>query len=371
MQLELSAEQKLLTNSVHDCAAGFTAEMSFNDKWKRLADIGFFGLATGEYDNTGKPSAVNLIVALNTLAYSQPDNGFSFSVAAHTLACLVPVAIHANDQQKAEFMSAMTSGKAVAANAMTESESGSEVFKLRCKAAKNSNGYVLNGIKTFISNIGEASVVLAYCSTDESKGFFGGITAFLLKEGEFSRGAEFKKMGLNGCSLGEVVFDNVKLGEDRILGKPGGGGIIFNESMTWERICLTGIHLGSMKRVMEKTLDFVRNRSSMGQSIGKFQGVSHKIAEMEVLYRVARSFAFETAVNLDSGRNLIRDAAISKLFVSNAVKEFMLLALQVFGGYGYIAEYGIESEVRDAMASTIYSGTSEIQKNIIASDLGL
>jgi alkylation response protein AidB-like acyl-CoA dehydrogenase len=141
--------------------------------------------------------------------------------------------------------------------------------------------------------------------------------------------------------------------------------------MEWERVCLTGIHLGAMQRVLNKTLDFVKQRKSLGQSIGKFQGISHAIAEMKMNLEVAKNYAYYAAWSLDHKKNVSMEAAIAKLFVSNSVKSFMLQAMQIFGAYGYIADYGIEQEVRDALASTIYSGTSEIQKNIIASNLGI
>jgi len=215
---------------------------------------------------------------------------------------------------------------------MTETESGSDVYTMQCSASHQDGNYVLNGTKTFVSNCGDASLVLTYAKTDPDKGFFGGITAFVVEKGNYSIGAEFKKMGLESCSLGEIVFEEVSLPENAVVGKEGGGGMIFNRSMEWERICLTGIHLGAMERVLKKTVDFVKQRKSKGDSIGKFQAVSHRLAEMKVLLESSRNMAFKAAWTLDNKKSAGEEAAIAKLLVSTSVKDFMLKAMQVFGG---------------------------------------
>lgn len=371
MDFNLSEEQKLLHDTVFQTVNTISPTLDLTARWQKLANTGIIGTCVDpEFGGMGL-GALDQLLVLEALGKANSDNGLSFAVAAHTLSCVIPIQKYGTTAQKEKYLPQLINGKIIAANAMTESESGSDVFNMQCKANKKDGKYILNGTKTFISNSATSELVLTYAATHPDKGFFGGITAFLVEKGSYSIGTQFSKMGLESCSLGEIIFDNAFLSEENILGKEGSGALIFNHSMEWERICLTGIHLGAMHRVLEKTIDFVRQRKSLGQNIGKFQGVSHAVADMQVSLEVARNYAYKAAWLLDNQKNVSKEAAISKLFVSNSVKSFMLQALQIFGGYGYISDYGIEQEVRDALAATIYSGTSEIQKNIIASHLGI
>jgi len=371
MEFNLSSEQKLLQDTVFQTVNHISPSLPLAHRWKLLADCGIIGTCISpEYGGMGL-SALDMLLVLESLGKANSDNGLSFALAAHTLSCVIPINKYGTPSQKEKYLKPLLSGELIAANAMTESESGSDVFNMQCKATKKDGSYILNGTKTFISNSAVSELVLTYAATHPDKGFFGGITAFLVDKQNYSSGNQFRKMGLESCSLGEIIFENSVLSNQNILGHEGGGALIFNHSMEWERICLTGIHIGAMHRVMDKTIDFVKQRKSLGQNIGKFQGVSHAVADMQVSLEVARNYAYKAAWLLDNQKNVSKEAAIAKLFVSNTVKTFMLQALQIFGGYGYISDYGIEQEVRDALAATIYSGTSEIQKNIIASHLGI
>jgi alkylation response protein AidB-like acyl-CoA dehydrogenase len=368
---ELSKDQKLLQDAVYESARSIDNTLPFRNRWKYLANTGIIGTCVNRAFGGSDLGALEMLIALEALAKGNPDNGLSFALAAHTLACVIPIHQYGTEKQKQKYLPLLISGDLIAANAMTESESGSDVFNMQTKATKKGNNYLLNGTKTFVSNNEVSDLVLTYAVTNADKGFFGGISGFLVEKEKYSVGTQFQKMGLESCSLGEINFDNAELIQEDILGEVGGGGPVFNHSMEWERICLAGIHLGAMERVLAKTINFTKHRKSQGQSISKFQGVSHPIAEMQVLLEVSKSYAYKVARMLDRKQNVSKESAITKLFVSNSIKEFMLLAMQIFGGYGYISDYGIEQEVRDALASTLYSGTSEIQKNIIVSNLGL
>ncbi len=361
----------MMQNAVHASLSKMDQSLSGRERWKHIAKTGILGTCVEKkYGGLGL-GAIDMLLMLEALAKTNTDNGLSFAIAAHTLACVIPIHKFGTEAQKEKYLPQLINGELIIANAMTESESGSDVFTMQSKAVKTGEDYVLNGTKTFISNSSNSDLVLTYVSTNADKGFFGGITAFIVERKDYTSGTEFTKMGLENCPLGEITFNDTKLSSLNILGKEGGGSVIFNYSMEWERICMTGIHLGAMQRVFDKTLKFVHERKSSGKSIGKFQAVSHSIAEMQVLLEVSKTYAYKAACQLDSMKDTGKSAAIAKLFVSNSVKEFMLQAMQIYGGYGYIKEYGIEQEVRDALAATIYSGTSEIQKNIIASNLGI
>lgn len=371
MNFELTQEQKLLQENIFETAKRIDQNSPFKQRWKQLAQTGIQGICIDPEHGGSGLGALDLLLALEALGRGNKDNGLSFAIAAHTLACVIPIHKFGTSIQKKKFFPALINGELIASNAMTESESGSDVFSMQCKAERKGTGYAIQGTKTFVSNSTISDLVLTYAVTNNSKGFFGGITSFIVEKDNYSTGPSFKKMGLESCPLGEIHFDGTVLSEDNILGKEGGGAVIFNYSMEWERICLAGIHLGAMQRVLENTIHFVNNRKSQGQTIGKFQGISHSIAEMQVLLEVSKSYAYRVAGLLDQNKNVSKEAAIVKLFVSESLKKLMLQALQIFGGYGYLSEYGIEQEVRDALAATIYSGTSEVQKNIIASNLGI
>lgn len=371
MDFNLNEEQLLLQENIFESAKKTERSISNESRWKTVAATGISGLCIEEeFGGSGK-GALEMIIALEAFAKGNPDNGLSFSLAAHTLACVIPIAKFGSTSQKKKFLPSLINGDLIAANAMTESESGSDVFNMLCKAVKKNENYLLNGTKTFVSNSTVANLVLTYALTNTEKGFFGGITAFLVEKNKFKTGTVFAKMGLESCPLGEIIFEDSGLTSDNILGKEGGGAVIFNVSMEWERICMAGIHLGAMKRVLDKTLEFVKTRKSQGKALSGFQSISHSLAGMATTLEVARTYAYKSAWLLDNQKSVGKEAAITKLFVSNSVKDFMLQAMQIYGGYGYTRDHGIEQEVRDALAATIYSGTSEIQKNIIAANLGI
>jgi alkylation response protein AidB-like acyl-CoA dehydrogenase len=256
---------------------------------------------------------------------------------------------------------------------MTEPGSGSDAFALRTRAVSEGDGFVINGTKTFISNAPEADLVIVFAVTDANKGFHGGITAFLVERGTpgFSAGSKFEKMGLRTAPLGELVFDNVRVASDAVLAGVGAGSGIFTTAMDLERICLGASHIGTMERLLEQTLAYARTRTQFGQPIGKFQAIAHRIADMKVQLEAARLLAYRSAWRLDRMRSVAMDASMTKLLISESLVNAALAAVQIHGGYGFMTEYEVERALRDAIGSTIYSGTSEMQRNIISRWLGL
>jgi alkylation response protein AidB-like acyl-CoA dehydrogenase len=257
---------------------------------------------------------------------------------------------------------------------MTEPGSGSDAFSLSTKAAPDADGgWRISGSKTFISNAPVADVVIVFALTDAEKGYYGGVTAFLVERNTpgFQSGRKLEKMGLRSSLLGELALEDVHVTEDAVLGGVGAGSTIFTDAMDWERICLFASHVGQLERLFERCVDYARTRKQFGQTIGKFQGISHKIADMKVALEAARLLTYRAASRLENTRTVSLDAAIAKLFVSEALVRTASDAVQIHGGYGYMAEYEVERALRDAVGSTLYSGTSEMQRNIIARWLGL
>jgi alkylation response protein AidB-like acyl-CoA dehydrogenase len=260
----------------------------------------------------------------------------------------------------------------IAVNGMTEPDSGSDAFAMATRARPDGDGWVLNGAKTFSSNGPVADLALVYAVTDPEKGF-AGITAFVVeKEADgFRAGQKFEKMGLRSCPIGELVLEDVRVGPDAVLGGEGAGATIFAQSMDWERACLGATHVGTMQRLLEGAVAHARARRSGGQPIGKHQAVSHKIADMKVRLEASRLLVYQAAWRLERTRASAIDASIAKLHVSDALVASAHDAVQILGGYGFLVESGVERTLRDSVASTIYSGTNEMQKNIIARWLGL
>src|SRR5262249_54112501 len=182
---------------------------------------------------------------------------------------------------------------------------------------------------------------------------------------------KFEKMGLRTSPLGELVFDDVYVSESAVLGGLGSGSNFFTSTMDWGRICLFASHVGTMERLLETSLAYARTRTQFGQAIGKFQAVSHRIADMKVRLEAARMLTYRAAWRLGRVKSASLDAAMAKLFVSESLVKTALDTVQIHGGYGYMADYEVERVLRDAVARTIYSGTSEMQRNIIGRWLGL
>jgi hypothetical protein len=255
---------------------------------------------------------------------------------------------------------------------MSEPGSGSDAYGMRTTAVKKDGHYVLNGSKTFVSNGPVADVIVAFAVTDKSKGA-AGISAFLVEKSfkGFSVSRKIEKMGLRTSPMAELFFDNCEVPEANLLGREGAGSSLFTHSMTWERGCILSSALGAMQRVLETSIRYARERKQFGQSIGKFQQVAGKIVDMKLRLETARMMAYHGAYQRASGRTAVMEAALAKLHISDCWVKNCEDAIQIHGGYGYMTDYEIERELRDAMGSRIYSGTNEIQRNLVASLLGL
>jgi alkylation response protein AidB-like acyl-CoA dehydrogenase len=382
MDFSFTDEQTMLRDSIVRFATGaLNGDLLARDRehtfsreiWRQCARIGLLGLPAPEAYGGSDADPLTCAIALEAFGYACRDGGLVFSVCAHMLACVVPVWKHGSEAQKDRFLTGLCNGTLIGAHAITEPDSGSDTFSMRTRAERVVNGWRLNGSKTFISNGPVADVVVVFAVTDANKKFHGGVTAFLVERGlpGFAAGQTFEKMGLRTSPVGELVFDNVFLPDSAVLGAVGGGSGVFGTAMEWERALLVAAHVGTIERLLETSVRYARSRSQFGQAIGKFQGVAHKIADMKVQLEAARLLVYRTATRLGTSRSISLDASISKLFVSESLVKAALDTVQLHGGYGFMAEYEVERALRDAIGSTLYSGTSEMQRNIIARWMGL
>jgi alkylation response protein AidB-like acyl-CoA dehydrogenase len=341
--------------------------------WRKCGEMKLPGLPVlEEYGGAGL-DPLSTAVALEALGYGCHDGGLVFSLSAHLFSCVVPVWKHGSERQKRRYLPGLCNGTLIGGNATSEPGAGSDAFSLSTRARPDGQDFRIDGTKMFISNGPVADLMLVYAATDPQKGYYGGITAFLVEKGTpgFRVSQKFEKMGLRTSPLGELVFEDVRVPAEAVLGGVGAGATLFAQSMDWERVCLFAGHIGTMERLLEKSVTYARTRTQSGQPIGKFQAVSHRIADMKVQLEAARLLTYRAAWGLDRVRTVSLDASMAKLFVSESLVKAALDTVHIHGGYGYMAEYEVERSLRDSVASTIYSGTSEVQRNIIARWLGL
>jgi alkylation response protein AidB-like acyl-CoA dehydrogenase len=382
MDFGYNDEQKALRDSIvrfaraelnRDVVERDRDETFSRELWRQCARVGLLGLPAPEAYGGSNADPLTCAIALEALGYACKDGGLTFSIAAHVLACVVPVWQHGSDAQKDRWLEGLCDGRFIGAHAITEPDSGSDTFAMRMRADRVDGGWRLTGSKTFVSNAPVADVVVTFAVTDAAKGFAGGLTAFLVERGlpGFAAGQRFAKMGLRTAPIGELVFDGVVVADTAVLGSVGGGAAVFGTAMDWERALLVALHVGTIERLLETSVAYAKARKQFGQSIGKFQAVAHKIADMKVQLEAARLLVYRTATRLTTTRATSLDASIAKLFVSESLVKSALDAVQLHGGYGFMAEVEVERALRDAIGATIYSGTSEMQRNIIARWLGL
>jgi alkylation response protein AidB-like acyl-CoA dehydrogenase len=364
---------RLARNELNDGVVDRDADGTFpRDAWKKCAALGIQGLPVPEEFGGQGADPVTIVLALEALGYGCTDNGLVFSIGAHLWACATPIAKFGTEEQKRRWLPGLSDGSLIGGQAMTEPGTGSDAFGLRTTARRDGDRWVLNGAKTFATNAPVADVLVVFASTDPSKRF-GGISAFLVEPGTpgMTVGNPLHKMGLRTSPMSEVAFDECAIPETALLGGVGAGVVVFNHSMDWERSCILANTVGAMQRQLERSIEYANERAQFGQPIGKFQAVSHRIADMKVRLETARLLLYQQAWKKSRGRTSPLDAAMVKLYLSECFLHSSLDALQIHGGYGYMAEYELEREVRDAVGSRLYSGTSDIQRNIIAAYLGL
>jgi alkylation response protein AidB-like acyl-CoA dehydrogenase len=349
------------------------AEEAFNrDAWKKCAAVGIQGLPVPEEFGGGDADALTVMVAMEALGYGCRDNGLLFSLNAHMWSCEMPLVQFGTEEQKRRYLPGLCDGSLIGVQAMTEPGSGSDAFALSTTAAPRGEGFVLDGTKTFITNAPVADVFVVFATTDRSKGL-AGICAFLVdaETPGVSTGPPIHKMGLRTSPMSEVVFDGAAVEGSSMLGPPGAGMTLFNSSMEWERSCILASAVGTMQRQLERCTSYARERKQFGKPIGKFQSVASKIVDMKLRVETARLLLYRLGWLKGRGKKAAMDAALVKLYVSESFVQSSLDAIQIHGAYGYTTELEVERELRDAIGGRIYSGTSEIQRTIVAGHLGL
>lgn len=348
-------------------------EESFDrEGWRACARFGVLGMPVPqEYGGLGLGLS-SLIAVMEGLGYGTRDQGLLFSLNAHLWTNTIPILKYGTDEQRRRYLPGLCDGTLIGANGASEPDAGSDVFSMRTHAVRDGDEYVLDGAKTFVSNAPVADVIVAYATIDPSLGATG-ITAFIVDRDTpgLVVSKRLDKMGLRTSPMAEVIFDGCRVPAASRLGREGRGVEVFSCSMEWERGCILATALGVMRRQLETSIAHARSRKQFGKAIGKFQSVANRIVDMKVRLDTSRPLVYRIGALKDQNRPAMQEAAIAKLYVSECFVKSSLDAIQIFGGYGYMTEQEIERDLRDAVGSTIYSGTNEIQRNIIATSLGL
>jgi alkylation response protein AidB-like acyl-CoA dehydrogenase len=342
------------------------------EDWDSCGAFGLQGLPAPQEHGGGGADVTTTMLALEAFGYGCQDAGLVFSVNAHLWTSVIPLWQHGSPAQQARWLPDLCSGRAIGCHAITEPDAGSDPFGMRARATRVDGGYLLDGTKTFITNAPVADLLIVFARLNDGVGPFG-ICAFLIEAGTpgCSTGLEADKMGLRTSPMSDVVLERCFVPDEALLGRRGRGGEIFTSSMRWERACIMASQVGVMQRTLEECVRYAKVRHQFGRPIGSFGEIAAKIADMKTSVDAARGLVLRVGRMMDQGFDVSVEAAEAKVFVSEANVRCQLDAVQIHGGYGYMTEQGLERGIRDAIGGTIYSGTSEIQRSIIARGLGL
>ena len=336
----------------------------------KMGEIGMFGIPIAEdYGGVGM-GTLEYVMAVEEVSKACASTGVTIS--AHTSLCCWPIEHFGTEEQKQKYLPDLATGEKLGAFGLTEPNAGTDAAMQRTVAEDKGDYYLLNGSKIFITNGEVADVYVVFAMTDKEAGTRG-ISAFILEKGMegFSFGSHERKMGIRGSSTCELVFENVKVPKENLLGELGKGFKIAMMTLDGGRIGIAAQALGIAQGAIDEAVKYVKDRVQFGRPISKFQNTQFTLADMQTRVDAARMLVYRAAAMKDAGENYSAAAAEAKLFASETASDVTRRAVQLFGGYGYTREYPVERMMRDAKITEIYEGTSEVQKMVISAHMGL
>jgi butyryl-CoA dehydrogenase len=377
MSYGLTDEQTMIRDMVREFSRKIVAATAMqrdetkefpSDNFEKMSELGLMGMMIPpEYGGAGT-DMVSYVLALSEIAYSCASTAVVMSV--HNSIVCESVYRYGTEDQKNRYLPLLASGKIIGAFALTEPNAGSDPASQKTSAVKDGDYYVLNGTKRFITTGKHAGLIIVTAKTDPAKKQKG-ISAFLVAKDApgFIVGKMENKMGLRGSDLTDLIFDNCRVHKKDLLGNEGDGFMIAMTALDCGRIGIAAQSVGVAEAALDSAVKYTTEREQFGQTISKFQGIRWIVAEMATEIEAARQLMLSAAAMKDRGENITLQASMAKLFASEMVNRITAKALQLHGGYGYIKEYPVERFFRDARVFTIYEGTSEVQKIVIANHI--
>ncbi|QOL80650.1 isovaleryl-CoA dehydrogenase [Pseudooceanicola spongiae] len=377
MRFDLGEDVNALREAVHrwaqDRVRPMAAEIDANNAfppalWREMGEMGLLGVTVAEeYGGAGMGYLAH-VIAVEEIARASAS--VSLSYGAHSNLCVNQIHLNGTEAQKQKYLPGLVSGSHVGALAMSEAGAGSDVVSMSLRAEKKNDRYTLNGNKYWITNGPDADTLVVYAKTDPEAGSKG-MTAFLIEKTMkgFSTSAHFDKLGMRGSNTAELIFDDVDVPFENILGEEGKGVRVLMSGLDYERVVLSGIGTGIMAACLDEVMPYMVERKQFGQSIGDFQLMQGKIADMYTKMNAARAYVYEVARACDRGQVTRADAAACVLFASEEAMTVAHQAVQAMGGAGFLADAPVARLFRDAKLMEIGAGTSEIRRMLVGREL--
>jgi len=376
LNFELGETADMLRDAVQDFAqaeiAPIAAEIDRsnefpNELWPKLGDMGLLGITVPETYGGAEMGYLEHIVAMEEISRASASVGLSYG--AHSNLCVNQINRNGSEAQKQKYLPKLISGEHIGALAMSEPGSGSDVVSLQMKADKTDSGYLLNGTKMWITNGPDADVIVVYAKTDPAAGSRG-ISAFLVEKAfGFTTAQKLDKLGMRGSNTGELVFADVEVPAENLLGELNRGVAVLMSGLDFERAVLSAGPTGIMQACMDAVVPYVHERKQFGQAIGEFELMQGKLADMYTTMNATRAYVYAVGKACDRGETTRKDAAGAILYAAEKATWMALEAIQALGGNGYTNDYPVGRLLRDAKLYEIGAGTSEIRRMLIGREL--
>ncbi|MGR3344154.1 MAG: acyl-CoA dehydrogenase family protein [Paracoccaceae bacterium] len=377
MQFDLGEDVGALRDMVHKwaqdrikpMAAGIDLSNDFpSDLWREMGDLGLLGITVAERYGGADMGYLAHAVAVEEIARASASVALSYG--AHSNICVNQISLNGNEAQKQKYLPGLVSGEHVGALAMSEAGAGSDVVSMKLRAEKRNDRYVLNGNKYWITNGAEAETLVVYAKTDPDAGSKG-ITAFIIEKqmAGFSAGPHFDKLGMRGSNTAELIFEDVEVPFENVLGEEGRGARVLMSGLDYERVVLSAIGPGIMAACLDEVMPYMAERKQFGQPIGSFQLMQGKMADMYTSLNTARAYVYEVAKACDRGTVTRQDAAACVLYASEEAMKVAHQSVQAMGGAGFMNDAPVARYFRDAKLMEIGAGTSEIRRMLIGREM--